>query len=387
MGPMGAPDRVWSPAFAVLWVATFLVFLSFYLLLPVLPVYALREGVPESAIGLIIGVFALTAMVFKPWVGWLLDWRGRRGLLLAGAAMFAVASLLYPLAHSTAPLLLVRLLHGAGMGLFPTAGVAVVADLAPPERRGEAMGFFGMAANLAMGVGPVVGVALDQQLGFVALCLGGALLAALGTALSLRVAETGTPAPPPPFRLGGLFAPAAFHPAAIALALYLTYGAVISFLPLLTQARAAGNPGAFFGLMAAALLVVRARAGQLSDRHGRQAVVLPAMALTAAALGLLAGARSAWGIHAAGLLFGLGFGCAQPALMAWAADRVGPADRGKAMGTFYTAWELGIGGGAILAGLGLPYTGFDGLFGVTAAVALLGGALALWRGDPRPTPG
>lgn len=383
---MSPATRVWTPAFAVLWVATFLIFLSFYLSLPVLPLYALREGVPESAIGLIIGVFALTAMVFKPWVGWLLDWRGRRGLLLAGAAIFAAASLLYPLAHSTVPLLVVRILHGVGMGLFPTAGIAVVADLAPPERRGEAMGFFGMASNLAMGVGPVVGVVLDQRFGFVALCLGAAVLAALGTLLSLRVPETGVPADPPPFRLGGLFASAAFHPAAITLALYVPYGAVMSFLPLLTEARGAGNPGAFFGLMAVALLAVRARAGQLSDRYGRRAVVLPAMALTAGALALLAGARSAWWIYGAGLVFGLGFGCAQPALMAWAADRVGPADRGKAMGTFYTAWELGIGGGSILAGLLLPYAGFDGLFGLAAAVALAGGALAARKGRGGPVP-
>lgn len=381
---MGAPNRVWSPAVAVLWAATFFVFLSFYLLLPVLPVYALREGVPESAIGLIIGVFALTAMVLKPWVGWMLDWRGRRGILLSGGAVFGAACVLYPLAHSTLPLLLIRLLHGAGMGLFPTAGVAVAVDLAPPERRGEAMGLFGMASNLAMAVGPLAGVALDQRFGFVVLCASGALLAVLGTALAARVPETGAPAAPPPFRLRDLFAPAAFHPAAITLALYLTYGAVVSFLPLLTQARGAGNAGAFFGLMALALLAVRAQAGRLSDRHGRRVVVLPALAVVALALALLAAARSAWWVYGAGLLFGLGFGSAQPALMAWAADRVGPADRGKAIGTFYTAWELGIGAGAILFGLLLPRGGFDGLFGAAAAAALAGGALALWRaGEPR----
>ncbi len=380
---MPAAPGLWSLAAARLWIASFLVFLSFFLLMPVLPLYALREGVPESAIGLIIGVFALTAMVGKPLVGWLLDWRGRRGFLWTGAALFGVASALYPMAHSTAPLLLVRMLHGAGMGLFPTAGVAVAVDLAPPERRGEALGLFGMAGTLALAVGPLAGVALDRALGFPALCLSAALLAALGTVLSLWVPETGVPADPPPFRVGGLFAPAAFRPAAIALALCLTYGALASFLPLLTQARAAGNPGAFFGLMALALLVVRAYAGRLSDRYGRRAIVLPATVLTAGSLALLAWGPSASWVYGAGFVFGLGFGSAQPALLAWAADRARPGERGKAMGTFYTAWELGIGGGSIFAGLLLPYAGFGGVFGLAGVVALAGGALAT-RGAAEP---
>jgi len=173
----------------------------------VLPVYALRQGIHESAIGFIIGVFALAAMVLKPWVGWALDWRGRRGLLVTGAALFTTASLLYPLTGSTTTLLLVRVLHGAGMGLFPTAGVAVVADLAPPERRGEAMGLFGMASNLGMALGPAIGAVLDERLGFVPTCLVAGVLALLGTVLALRVPETGVFAARPAFRPAGLLAP------------------------------------------------------------------------------------------------------------------------------------------------------------------------------------
>jgi MFS family permease len=327
---MPAGPRLAAPPFRRLLGSTFLVYLSFYLLLPVIPVHAVRQGVPESAVGLIIGVFALTAMVLKPWVGWALDWRGRRGILVAGAGLFAVASLLYPLTASTLGLLLVRVVHGAGMGLFPTAGLAIVADVALPARRGEAMGVFGMAANLGLVVGPLAGVALDQALGFEALCLAAGGLGVLGVGLALATRETGRPASAPPFRLAGLFAVAALRPAAITLAFFLAYGAVISFLPLLVVARRAGNAGTFFTVMALALLGVRAKAGQLSDRFGRGAVVLPAAALCAAALAVLAGAHSGLGLYAAGLLLGAGMGSAQPALMAWSADLVPPADRGKA---------------------------------------------------------
>lgn len=374
---MATRARLATPAFGLVCGSTFFVYLSFYVLLPVIPVYAIRRGIRESGVGLIIGVFALTAMVLKPWVGWALDWRGRRGLFLSGAILFTVASVLYPLTTSTASLLLVRVVHGAGMGLFPTAGLAVVADLAPPVRRGEAMGVFGMASNLGLAFGPLLGVLIDRDLGFLALCLTAGALGAVGVALALRVPETSRPASPPPFRVGDLFAPAALRPALITLALFLAYGAVISFLPLLTAARGIGNPGTFYTVMALALLSVRAQAGQLSDRFGREAVVLPATAIVAAALGLLAGATSGLALYGAGFLLGAGMGTAQPALMAWSADLVAPGDRGKAMGTFHTAWELGIGVGSILFGLLLPLGGFGGLFLGSAVIALAGGTLAL----------
>lgn len=376
---MGPPERLWSRAFALLWAATFFVFLSFYLLLPILPVYALRQGTPESAVGVIIGVFALASMVLKPWAGWALDWRGRRGILLAGGVIFGLACLGYPLARSVWSLLLLRIFHGFGMGLFPSAGAVVATDLAPAERRGEAMGLYGMAPNLAMAVGPPLGVALEARLGDPGLFLAGAAMAGLGTVLAVLVPETGRPTDPPPFRWATLFTPSALQPAVITLTLFLTYGAVISYLPLLTRTPAMGNAGAFFALMALALLAVRTRAGRLSDRVGRRAVVVPALVVVAAAMALLAVAGTAWAIYLAGVLFGVGVGAAQPTLMAWATDRVAPADRGRSMATVYTAWELGIGGGAIALGLLLPLGGFPALFSAGAVIALGGAALSLRR--------
>jgi MFS family permease len=265
------------------------------------------------------------------------------------------------------------------MGLFPTAGVAIVADLAPPERRGEAMGVFGMASYVGMVFGPVIGVALDRHPGFLALCLASGALGWLGVALASRVPETGQRSVPPPPRLSALFAAAVLRPATITLTLFLAYGSVIAFLPVLVEARQVGNAGAFFACVAVAVLAVRTHSGQLSDRLGRGAVVLPAMATVALALALLAWAHSPGRLYAAGILLGLGLGGAQPPLMAWCADLVPPAARGKAMGTFHTAWELGIGAGSILFGLFLPLGGFEALLFAAAAVALAGGLGALAR--------
>jgi MFS family permease len=359
------------------------VFLSFYLLLPILPVRAARLGMAETAIGLVIGLFALASMAWKPWAGWVLDWRGRRPLLIAGAALFAVASLAYPAARSVWPFLAIRVVHGTGMGLFPTAAAAIVGDVVPATRRGEAMGLFGMAANLALAAGPAVAGPAEEWLGFTGLCIAAATLGVVGTGLAILTHETGTRTPRPPLRLRGVFSRQAFFPAMLTLLVFVPYGALMAFLPLLAAERGVASFGLFFTLTALALLAVRTTAGQLSDRLGRPIVVAPALAVVAGAMLVVAFARAPWAIHAAGLLFGLGFGGAQPALMAWVTDVVPPGDRGRAMATYYTAWELGIGGGQVVLGLLFPLGGFSGLFVTAALVALLGAVLAISRIGPR----
>jgi MFS family permease len=375
--------RLLTAPFAVLWAASFCVFLSFYLLLPVLPVHAARLGMGESAIGLVIGVFALASMAWKPWAGWVLDWRGRRALLVAGAALFGLASMCYPVARSVWSFLVVRVVHGTGMGLFPTAAAAVVTDLVPAARRGEAMGLFGMAANLALAAGPALAGPAEARLGFGGACLLATGLATAGTGLALVTHETGARAVRPPFRLRALFVRQALHPAALTLLAFVPYGALMAFLPLLTAERRVASVGPFFTLIAAGLLVIRTTAGQLSDRFGRPVVVAPALAVVAAALLIVAVGHSPWAIYGAGLLFGLGFGSAQPVLMAWTTDLVPAGDRGRALAAYYAAWELGIGGGQILLGLLFPLGGFVGLFATAAAIALIGAAVAVMRPGPR----
>ncbi|MEK7854434.1 MAG: MFS transporter [candidate division NC10 bacterium] len=357
--------------FTLTCLCTFFFFLSFYLLLPTLPLYALQYGMGESEIGLIIGAFSLTALVVRPYVGRAIDRRGRKGMVLLGTAVFLTASLAYHYTRTVGSLLALRLLHGSGMGFFTTAASAVITDLAPPARRGEAMGYFGLAANLAMAVGPALGMRLASDGTF-----GGLFLAAGGVALVAVLLGTGVPetllAGTTPPAAAPLFSRRALFPAGAMLSLCVTYGAVVSFLPLLGRQVGMGNPGLFFTIYAVFLVLTRPVAGPLSDRVGRAAVVLPGMALVAAATGTLAAASAPGWLLLAGALYGIGFGAAHPALMALTADRVEAAERGRAMATFYAALELGIGSGSVLLGVLLAYSSFPAMFGAAAAIAAAG---------------
>ena len=112
---------------AVLWLASFAFFFSFFLLLPTLPLFLRRLGASDGAIGLVMGCFAITSMLLRPFTGWGADRWGRRPFMLSGALVFAVAPLGYALSTAVVALVAVRLLHGTGMALYPTAATALVA--------------------------------------------------------------------------------------------------------------------------------------------------------------------------------------------------------------------------------------------------------------------
>jgi len=370
--------RIVSRHFVLLWGASFVFFFSFYLLLPALPLYARTLGIPDSQIGFIIGLFAVSSMVVKPVAGWAADRWGRKPLMLAGAALFACASALYGWSVTVGALLAVRLIHGAGMGLFPTASASMVADLAPPARRGEAMGLWGAAANVALALGPLGAVWLSDRWGFGWLFALSTAVALTGLVLTFLLGETLAAPLRIPFGFSSLLSPAVAFPCAIVFCLMTSYGVQAAFLPLYAQSRGA-NPGVFFLVLALVVAVARGWAGLMSDRIGRAPVAAAGLVLVAASLATLAAGGGLMVLVLAGVLYGTGFGAAQPALMAWAVDLVTPAERGKAMGTYYTSLELGIAAGAIGFGMVLSRSSFPVMFLGAGALALTGAALALAR--------
>jgi MFS family permease len=385
---MPADPPLATRPFVLICLATLFFYLSFYLILPVMPLYVASLGGTPIQLGLIIGLFSAMAMVVRPPAGWIIDTRGSRQVLVAGMVIFLLASLGYVLIRSVDAILALRVFHGLGMGLFPTAATVIVAELAPLARRGEAMGWFGIANSAGLIVGPVLGPALANGIGYPVLFLLAASVALLGCVCLLL-----TPSPPRPAsrvrglpNLRDLYSRDALLPSTILLCLYIPYGIMVAFIPVIAVGRGLSNPGLFYAVYAAAVLLVRAQAGRLSDRYSRAAVILPGMLLVSVAylvLGLTSGVP---GVLVGGAIYGLAFGSVQPALMALTADRVPPRERGKAMGTFYFAWELGITTGSTGAGLLLSLMDFPVMLLIGSVIPLAGAALSLKiRSTVRPT--
>ncbi|MBN1136245.1 MAG: MFS transporter, partial [Anaerolineae bacterium] len=296
---------------------------------------------------------------------------GRKPLLLAGAALFALAPVCYALAGSVRPFMAIRIVHGIGIAAFTTAYTAFVADLAPPAQRGETIGLAGLTSNLGLFFMPALGAMVLAQWGYVPHFLAAAGTAAVGVLLILPIAE---PKPDRPdstgVRLGVVLRLRPVWVAALAsTGLAVAYGATLSFMAPLAAERGLTAAGAYFSAFAAALMLAQVLAGWLSDRIGRLAVAAPGLAVAALATAWLAVARSDATLLAAGAAFGSSWGLVRGGLDAAVVDAVSAEDRGTAIGLLYTCFDAGVGVGAFGLGVAAQQYGYATTFGLAAAWA------------------
>ncbi|HLB71963.1 MAG: MFS transporter [Candidatus Methanoperedens sp.] len=360
-------EKLFTRNFVLTSLSTIAVFVSFYFLLVPLPVYIMKIGGSKSDIGFIIGVFTISAVLLRPFIGREIDVRGRKNVLIAGLIVFLLSMLLYNYTTDVRSLLILRAVHGIGWGAATTASATLIADIAPQSRRGEAMGVYGMSANFAMAIGPVLSVLLLYSSDFQMLFLVCSAIALVSLLLVLPISETKVVRPKT-----SLFSKEAFFPASLMFIVTLTYGSIVSFLPVFTQEQNIG-PGMFLtgfaakynlpysgtdltaaiflSVFAVTVLLIRTLAGKISDIKGRKFVIVPGMAVIISGLWTLSYAGSLSSFLIAAFLYGMGFGLLHPALMALLVDLVSEKGRAAAMSTFTAAFDLGIGTGSIVLGI------------------------------------
>lgn len=357
-------ERLWTKPFIQMTVGMLFLFTGFYLLLPTLPLYIKHLGGSESQVGLAAGAFTLTAVVFRPMVGGLVDRYGRRTFYVWGLIFFVLSMYLYDWVGSILLLLALRILHGASWAFSTTSIGTVITDLIPTSRRGEGMGWYGMAMTVAMAIGPMLGTFIVSGYSFRTL-----FLVATGLSLIAFILAYMTRAPYQAKPSAGRIQLVEKSVLPVTVAIFflaVAYGGITTFLPLFAESIRV-NPGTFFLVYAVALTLIRPFAGKLSDRFGEAAVIIPSLVVTAAALIVLSMSNGLTGLITAAILYGIGFGSAQPALQA-ATLRIAPENRrGAANASFMTAFDLGIGLGAIILGLVSERIGYTYLFTVTAA--------------------
>jgi MFS family permease len=362
-------SRILTWRFLTLWCVGFSSYASVYLLVPVLPLYLQQQGASSAAIGTLLGLMGLSALITRPFSGWLSDGWGRQPLITIGLVGLLVFAAGLPLFTGVFVFGVLRLVSGIGWGCLTSNTNTLAGELAPPGRQGEAIGHYTMAGSVAFAGSPAVGLFLMNRYGYPATFWTAAALTAIALVLSLFL-DRRARGPLRPFLLGNLISVNVLGPAAVIVLHAMTYGGMIFFLPLLARERHLGDPGLFFTIYATALIVLRGTAGRLSDRFGRPAVIGPGIASGGAALLVLAFASARWQMLGAALLFSVSMGFVQPPSLAWALD-LDRHRRGTAMATMVAAQDMGIAlGGSVLGAVGT--LGLQTLFGGAAGVSLLG---------------
>lgn len=375
-------SKLWTKDFISISLSNFFLFLTFYILLVTLPIYALQEFHSSAAqAGLMTTVFLLSAILSRPLAGQWLERSGNKKVLVTALIIFAGASLLYFFPKTAIGFLVIRLLHGVGFGMATTAVGTIVADLIPTTRRGEGMGYFVMSTNMAMVIGPFVGLLAIQQWGANILFILSVIvaIASLITGLSVKLTKTEHPdqaAVRSAFSFRSLFEASAVPIAIVGSFLAIVYSALLSFVSIYANEIHLENVSSlFFVVYAVVLLLSRPFTGRWLDKYGPNVITFPSIILFAIGMFILSKSGGAATFLLSAGMIGLGWGTLFPTFQTIAIQDAAPRKRGLATATFLSIYDTGIALGSFLVGLIAAKMDYSSLYFLCSFYILLGAVL------------
>jgi MFS family permease len=381
---MASPDRLITPRFALVVLVGLAYFFSLGMLLPVVPLFV-EEGLGGGsvAVGVVVGTFSVGAVLLRPFAGRIGDRMGRRILVIGGALTVGVAVALYPLAGSVAVLVPARVLGGIGEAAFFVGAGTMVTDLAPEARRGEAISYWSVAVYGGLAFGPALGEWLLAGDHYDRVWIVSSVLALLAGLLALGTRETARPRPPgEPVPHQPLLHRAALGPGAVLFLGMVALAGFAGFVPLYVSDIGLDDSRNVFLLYGCLVLAVRIFGARVPDRIGP--LWAGSLATGGIALGMVAMAAVARppGLYAGTAALALGMSMLYPSMLMLALTGVPETERGSAVGTISSFFDLSQGVGAVLLGGVVALTGYRGAFLAAAVLALLG--LALLRSGTVP---
>jgi len=368
---------IWTRPFFMALVNNFFIFLVFYSLLTVLPLYVIDElHGTEGQAGLATTVFLLSAIIVRPFSGKIIELLGKKKTLIISVMMFGISSFIYFWVHDFYLLMALRFFHGIWFSIGSTVMVAIAADMIPPQRKGEGLGYFAMSMNLAVVVGPFLSLALIRWIPYTSLFMGLAWVIVIGFLCSfgIQVTEDDVVEEDVSKRLTlkDLLEVKAIPIALVGFLTSFAYSGIMSFISV--YAKSVGlfeSVSLFFVVFAAAMLLSRPYTGRLYDRSGPNAVIYPSLIIFAIGLILLSVTHSVLLLLVAGTLIGLGYGALLPSFQTMSIVAAPKRRTGHATATFFIFYDLGIAVGSFVLGVVSSQFGFSALYLICSGVIII----------------
>ena len=356
-------DKLITKNYIEILAANFLLFFGFWLLMPVLPSYLAEVfDANKTTIGAVLSCYTIAALCIRPFSGYLLDTFARKPLYLLAYFTFTAIFGGYLIAGTLTLFILFRIIHGVSFGMVTVSGNTIVIDIMPSSRRGEGLGYYGLANNIAMSIGPMTGLFLhdagaDYTLIFCC-SLGSCLIGFLCASLVKTTYKP--PVKREPISLDRFILlkgiPAGFS----LLLLSIPYGMTTNYVAMYAkQIGIQSSTGFFFTFMALGMAVSRLFSGRLVDRGMVTQVIEAGLYLVCFCFfGLSScGWLTTWSLQwttyflfTIALLLGIGFGTMFPAYNTLFVNLAPNNQRGTATSTYLTSWDVGIGAGMLLGG-------------------------------------
>lgn len=346
--------RLWTRDFIFLASGNLFMCIGFYFLIPALPVYVVDVlKADKSEVGYILAAYTLSAMIIRPFTGMALDLWGRKWIYIVSFALFSILLFIYPLMTGFLLLLILRFIHGFAWGITTTANATVVIDAIPAAKRGRGIGYFGASFTVAMAVGPMIALFILSFSDYSAMFATAGIIALVGFVMILFVKfpEFVPPKEKKSFSWSRVIEKSSLLICVPQLLFGMTYGGVVSFITLYGKEMNLLLAGPFFIIIACGIFISRLFAGHIFDKMGPYWLVISGFGTAIAGFLLLSLMQDPAGFLLSAFLIGLGGGILMPTFQTMVNNIVPGERRGAANATIFTAFDLGIGMGALVLGL------------------------------------
>lgn len=390
-----AKDKLLSPGFCYILAANFLLFFAFYLILPVLPFYLSHQfATGKSMIGFILSCYTLAALCIRPFAGYLLDTFSRRPLYLVAYFIFTAIFAGYMVATTLFLFIALRIVHGLAFGMVTVSGNTIVIDILPSSRRGEGIGYYGLANNIAMSFGPMIGLFMQGSFSYETIFSCSLISGALGLLMAYRVK---TPYKQPvkrePLSLDRFFLVKGAWAGISLLLLSIPYGMTTTYVAMYAdEIGITVNSGLYFTFMAVGLAVSRLFSGRQVDKGRITLVITLGMYLATLSFFALAALQKlmSWNPVFSSYLYigialsqGVAFGTMFPAFNTLFVNLAPNSQRGTATSTYLTSWDVGIGIGLMIGGtIAQAFGGFSYAYFTGACLTIVSTLFFLLKAGP-----
>jgi predicted MFS family arabinose efflux permease len=377
-------ERLWERDFVLLFASVLATFVGVNLLVAVTPLVIEQAGGSSAEAGLSNTLLYGITVPFQLATPSLMSRFDPRALMVVGLAVLGVPALAVAARDDVAVIFAAMAVRGAGFAVLAVVSYAIVAEIAPGSRRGEALGLFGLAIGLSSVFSPSIGLYL-RELGGTSLpfaLAGGTAIAGIAAAASIR--ERAWVRPPRRGLLRRAFRQRAVLPIFVSMTIVtLIYGSLITFTPLALPDHGAGSAAVFLLCAGSFSFAARWLSGRVADRLGAGRLLAPGFGC--ALLGLIAFASDFTEpsvlLPAAGL-FGLGLGVLLTALQTLMYERTEGPDYALASVFWNIAWDVGFALGAVGLGAIAAASSFGYAFWVLPFLWLSGLVVAVAADRP-----
>ena len=371
-------------------VANFTLFFAFYVLTPLLPLYLSEHfGATKDVIGLVLSGYTITALLFRPFSGYVVDAFSRKKVLMVAFGAFTIFFAGYLAASTLLLFTIVRTLHGGPFGALTVSNSTVAIDVLPSSRRTEGIGYYGLSNNLAMAIAPTIGIFIYQLTDSFAFLFWLALIVAcIGWLVDATVKLNREPVPMVQRRklsLDRFFLVRGWLLGLNMVAFGFSFGVLSNYLAIYGKEvmGITGGTGTYFMLCSVGLILSRLQGGK-ALRNGRVTynagsgmvisligytifIALPTLGNLSPLTSYLSPLTMV-GYYGSALLIGLGNGHMWPAFQNMTINVAPNNQRGTANSTILISWDIGMGLGILVGGIVSELLGYSSAFWTVVVV-------------------